>query len=77
MIFRHCNSLKRNRKVDILFTKNGDATGDTIMIMVVAIFDRMRVAQALSQKEQKSQQGRNKAYGGGARHGALPNYIAR
>ena len=67
--------LRRYRNDDIVFAQDGDATGNTVVGMVFAIFNRVSVGHALSHEEQQGEQGHEEPYAGESRHGALPNYI--
>lgn len=45
------------------------------MVVVIAMFRRMRRGNTLSQQEQDGDQDRKKAYEWQAQHGVLPNHI--
>lgn len=66
---------RRSRNDDIVFAQDGDATGNTVVGMVFAIFNRVSVGHALSHEEQQREQGHEEPYASEARHGALSNYI--
>lgn len=62
---------QRHREQGRIFAQDGDGTGDAVMVMVAAKFDRMRRGQTLSQQEQGSEQDRNRSYDRRARHGGV------